>query len=476
MLKNLNGNMESWLVLLFCFFSGTGQTLATQFDYGINTGSSNVSANTTNATTGTLTSADAAVTAAQPSLAPLSSADLSSAFEVREGHLPPAGYARPPFHIIPSFTNTTPTGLNPNQIRNFYGFDQINITNQGKGQTIAIIDAYDDPNIVNDVKTFISTLQNSKGLGTACNFSKNNVVYANGSKPVTNAGWALEMALDVEWACAIAPQATILLVEAASNSYKDLMHAIDVATQGVYINGTKYKASVVSMSWGGSEFSGETAYDFHFKPTGVIFTASSGDSGTGVEYPAASPYVVAVGGTNTSTDTEIDSTDPGPDIYDYFYEGAWSGSGGGISQYESAPPYQYLNVKLFNNSQNKRGVPDVAYDGDPNTGVAVYSSVNYNGQSGWFQIGGTSVGAPQWAALFAIANSNRTIGNLSTDPTSQSGSPIYNAAASYATNFHDITTGANGTCNTVCGAGAYYDYVTGLGSPQANHIVPYLVQ
>ena len=421
-------------------------------------------------TTGTSTSTDTPVTVVQPGLVPLPSAtsstdavDLSNAFEVREGHLPPLGYARPPFHIIPNAT-TGPTGLNLKQIRQFYGYDQLT-NNQGQGQTIGIIDAYDDPNIAHDLAYFVSQMQ----LGQACSNFK--VIYANGSKPVTNAGWALEMALDVEWACAIAPQASILLVEAASNSYNDLMHAVDVAIK----NG----ASVVSMSWGGSEFSGETTYDSHFAKTGVIFTASSGDSGTGVEYPAASPFVVGVGGTTTTTDTETtaDSADAQNDYYDYFNEVAWSGSGGGQSKYEKAPQYQINFLKT--GSTQQRGVPDVAYDGDPNTGVAVYSSVKYNGQSGWFQIGGTSVGAPQWAALFAIANSLRVESGknrLSTNPASASGSPIYSAAttSSYPADYHDIIQGSNGICGSLCNTNLGYDYVTGLGSPQANNIVPAL--
>lgn len=386
------------------------------------------------------------------SLAALPSAadDPSSAFEVRQGQRPPLGYARPPFHIKRN-SITGPVGLLPQQIRHFYGFDQI--PNQGAGQVIGIVDAYDDPNIASDLAYFTTTL----GL-PSCDFQK---IYAAGKKPKTNAGWALEMALDVEWACAIAPQAKILLVEAASSSFSNLLAAVDVAI--------KMGASVVSMSWGGSEFAQEKSYDSHFSsPAGVIFTASSGDSGIGVEYPAASSYVVGVGGTTISTDPNGD----------YNGEGAWSGSGGGQSTYESEPYYQ-TGFQIPNDSGNKRGVPDVAYDGDPNTGVAVYNSVKYLGQSGWFQVGGTSVGAPQWAALFAIVNSLRAASNkpmLSTSPFSESGSPSYNAAAgsAYAVNYHDIIFGSNGTCGSLCTAATGYDYVTGLGSLQANNIIPAL--
>ena len=169
------------------------------------------------------------------------------------------------------------------QIRKFYGFDTI--TNNGEGQVIAIIDAYDDPYIDGDLDTFSSTFglpmckhpNSFTPSTTGCNFKK---IYASGSKPRANSRWALEISLDVDWTHAIAPNANIILVEAASNSFPDLMKAVDIAVQ-------QYRATVVSMSFGGSEFSTETAYDYHFNVPNVTFTASSGDSGDGVEYPAA---------------------------------------------------------------------------------------------------------------------------------------------------------------------------------------------
>src|SRR5262249_26215104 len=154
--------------------------------------------------------------------------------------------------------------------------------------------------------------------------------------------------------------------------------AVDAAVQA--------GAHQVSMSWGGSEFSSETSYDSHFKRSGVCFTASSGDSGAGVEWPAASPNVVSVGGTSL----KIDSTGA------VTSETAWSGSGGGVSVYEAKPTYQ-----TGWQSNTTRTVPDVSYLADPNTGVSVYIS-GYNGGSGWVTVGGTSVGAPQWAAILAL--------------------------------------------------------------------------
>lgn len=161
----------------------------------------------------------------------------------------------------------------------------------------------------------------------------------------------------------------------------------------------------------------------------------------------------------------------------YRSETAWSGSGGGQSVVENEPLYQAL-YPISNDPGGWRGVPDVSYDGDPNTGFSVYDTVRYQGQSGWFQVGGTSAGAPQWAALFAIANSMRVAGNKATlSSTSSTISPVYGVASSsnLSSNFHDILSGTNGNCGALCTAVAGYDYVTGLGSPQANNIINALV-
>ena len=264
--------------------------------------------------------------------------------------------------------------------------------------------------------------------------------YASGSRPKTDAGWSLEIALDVEWACAIAPQATIILVEAASNSYANLFQAVDVAVL--------QRASAISMSWGGGESSSEVTYDSHFVHSNVIFTASSGDGGYGVEYPAASPYVLAVGGTTLALDSSSGN---------YLWETAWSGSGGGLSGYQARPTWQSAA-----NSADSRGVPDVAYNGDPASGFSIYSSVRLQGQSGWFKVGGTSAGAPQWAAFIAIVNSGRAL-----RPALPLSGPaaIYSAWAPSSANFHDITSGTNGSCGALCNAAMGYDEVTGIGSP-----------
>ncbi|MGB9245893.1 MAG: hypothetical protein WCC03_21275, partial [Candidatus Acidiferrales bacterium] len=189
----------------------------------------------------------------------------------------PITYMRAPYsiHPLPDVTLTTPNGYSPAQIRQAYGFDQI--TNQGAGQIIGIIDAYDDPNAESDLAVFDQQF----GLPpcTTANgcFRK---IFGGSKHPKANADWALEISLDIEWAHAIAPKATILLVEATTNSLGDLLNAVDTAVR----NGS----SVVSMSWTVSEFSSESRQDNHFVSTGVTFLAASGDNGTGVAYPASS--------------------------------------------------------------------------------------------------------------------------------------------------------------------------------------------
>ena len=363
---------------------------------------------------------------------------------------PPDPSVHPPIHVKPAAT-TSPSGYSPSQIRHAYGFDLLSCAGAntcGAGQTIAIVDAYDDPNAESDLKTFSKTY----GLPdcTTANgcFSK---VFASGSKVRADQGWSLEISLDVQWAHAIAPGAKILLVEAPNNQLSSLMSAVDVAVSK--------GAMVVSMSWGSSEFSGESGYDNHFSKAGVVFFASSGDSGS-TSYPAASPYVIGVGGTTLRLDSTGNLISA---------ETAWSGSGGGRSAYENEPSYQ--SSYGITTTGGKRGIPDVSYNADPNTGVSVYDSVGYQGQKGWFVIGGTSAGSPQWAALAAIAA-----------PAVPDGNALYNAASTtttdpttgkteYALNYRDVTSGSNSGGYS---SGSGYDLVTGLGSPLANNLISYL--
>jgi subtilase family serine protease len=338
------------------------------------------------------------------------------------------------------------TGYTPSQIRRGYGFDQIK--DQGKGQTIAIAVAFDHPNIEEDLAVFDSTFDLP-----ACTIANGclHKVYASGLKPDTNSVWAFEIALNVEWAHAIAPQAKILLVEASADTLDDLLAAVDVAVA------SDLKPRTVSMTWGGPEFASEITEDNHFIGKDVAFFAASGDSGHGVIYPAASPYVVSVGGTTLQLDKDGNLKS----------EKAWSGSGGGLSSFEPEPNYQ-RTFPIPDNPLHMRGTPDVAYDGDPNTGVAVYDSIPYQASTGWFAAGGTSVGPPQWAALFAIVNSMRA----KNSPLTAGPAILYDTAKEQPAGFRDVTQGQNGSCQTICKAQPSYDYVTGLGSPQADNLIP----
>jgi subtilase family serine protease len=352
-----------------------------------------------------------------------------------------------PFFLTMGAGKKSVVGYTPAQIRHGYGFDQI--AGQGEGQTIAIVDAFDHPNIEQDLAIFNSTFSlPSCTTANGC-FRK---VYASGSKPETNSIWAFEISLDVEWAHAIAPQAKILLVEAPSDQLSDLLAAVDVATA------SNPKPTAVSMSWGLNELASEISDDSHFVGKNVTFFAASGDLGHGVIYPAASPFVMGVGGTTLALDKDGNVKS----------EKAWSGSGGGLSSLEPEPVYQRA-FPIPNNPLHMRGTPDVAYDGDPNTGVATYDSVSYLNSTGWFQVGGTSVGPPQWAALFAIANSMRGV------PLTGSTGLLYDIAKQEVSDFRDVKQGRNGPCQDVCTAEPGYDYVTGLGSPQADALIPDLM-
>jgi subtilase family serine protease len=346
-----------------------------------------------------------------------------------------AGHARPPIYI--NVTPATSTSYNPAQIRHGYGFDQLAAT--GAGQKIAIVDAYGNASIQSDMDTFCAQF----GLPAT-------TVQILGTNPGTDTGWALETALDVEWAHAIAPGATIILSVARSSGINDLLSAVDAAVSA--------GATVVSMSWGAAEFSGVSTYDSHFNKAGVTFTASSGDNGAGLEWPAVSPYVVSVGGTTLTLDSNNDRVS----------ETAWSGSGGGISSYVAIPSYQ-----SGWQSNAGRGVPDVSYLADPNTGVLVYDSVN----GGWFVVGGTSAGAPQWAAAIALANQLRLASGASA--IGAANPSIYSKAKGSTTTpysvsptyFYDVSSGNNGTYT----AAPPYDFVTGVGSLVANTLLPALV-
>src|SRR5712691_863852 len=219
----------------------------------------------------------------------------------------------------PLLTSSTPTGLPPSAIQAVYNLSGLSSSSgAGAGQIIAIVDAFHDPNALSDLNTFNSQYGYAQ-LSTCTSLSQSGPcfeqVFAQGKQPRVNAGWVLEESLDIEWAHAEAPAAKIVLVEAATNSSTNLFGAVVAANN--------LGASVVSMSWGGGEASGDTSLDADFTHAGTFYTASSGDSGHGVIYPSSSPNVIAVGGTtlNGCSGTSCNFTS----------ETAWSGSGGGIS-------------------------------------------------------------------------------------------------------------------------------------------------
>lgn len=301
------------------------------------------------------------------------------------------------------------SGVTPTAIKAAY-----NLPETGGQGTIAIIDAYDNPYVASDLKVFCTQF----GLPQATL-----EVHKMTSTVRGNTNWGLEIALDVQWAHAIAPNAKILLVEARSNSISDLLSAVNYA---------KGRSDVVaiSMSWGSSEFSSEASYDSYFTSSyGAAFYASSGDNGAGTSWPSVSSRVISVGGTTLSFANGAVSS-----------ETAWSGSGGGVSTYISKPTYQ------SGLSYQKRATPDVSYNGDPNSGFAVYDSYGY----GWVVVGGTSAGAPQWAAIHALG--------LTATATNIYNS--YSQTGSYGADFRDITSGSNGYSASVG-----YDLATGVGSP-----------
>jgi subtilase family serine protease len=375
-----------------------------------------------------------------------------------------AQHAQPLFQVQGA-AHANATGYTPDQIRHGYGFE--NVVNQGKGQIIAIVDAFDDPNIEDDLRVFDK--QFNLPACTTANGCFQKVF--DGSKPGQDLSgiWPLETALDVEWAHAIAPKAKILLVEAHADHLSDLLAAVHFALT--------FNPGTVSMSWGTAEslFSGaleETTDDLLFNSSYVTFFAAAGDSGNGtcgfdvngnpipgICYPAASPYVMGVGGTTLRLDT----------AGNYLSERAFSSGGGGQSAVEQEPSYQSAypipnEPRLF----PKRGVPDVAYIANP--GVAMYTSFTIPGTGqGWFEVGGTSVGPPQWAALVAIANSMRDPKKL---PLTGKHGVLYDAAKELNDDFNDITKGRNGTCGALCKAKPNYDYATGLGTPEADNLIP----
>ncbi|MEU5888208.1 S53 family peptidase [Streptomyces sp. NPDC047461] len=341
-----------------------------------------------------------------------------------------------PKTVKPNATSATPTGYGPSDLQDAYGLSAASSSN-GSGETIAIVDAYDDPNAAADLATYRSYY----GL-PACTvangcFKKVSQTGSTTSLPTADSGWAGEISLDLDMVSAIAPNAKILLVEASSSSMANLGKAVNEAVA--------LGAKFVSNSYGGSESSSDTSYDSsYFNHPGVAITVSAGDEAYGAEYPAGSKYVTSVGGTKLSTS----STTRG------WTESVWKtssteGTGSGCSAYDAKPSWQ------TDTGCTKRMISDVSAVADPATGVSVYDSYGSDG-TGWNTYGGTSASAPIIASVYALAGT----------PSSSS----YPAQFPYedTSALNDVTSGNNGTCTTsyFCTATSGYDGPTGLGTPQ----------
>ena len=382
--------------------------------------------------------------------------------------IPPA--AQPTIQIqlaagAAAWSESSPWGYSPQQIASAYGFNGIRFGSTpglGAGQTIAIVDAYNDPALVDSnspsfESSDLAQFDRQYGLPDPPSFLKvgqsGSASNLPGSDPAGSGvpgNWAEEEALDVEWAHAMAPAASIVLVETQSSNDSDLFAGARTAAA---IPGV----SVVSMSWGSAEFSGETGYDPSFTTpaghAGVTFVAATGDHGAPGMYPAYSPNVLAVGGTSLTI----------PTSGGYGGESGWSNGGGGTSLFEARPSYQ-AGVQ----STGHRTIPDVAAVADPNTGASVYDSYDGGASGPWMRSGGTSLAAPIWAALVAIADQGRaSAGGSALDGVSQVIPSLYGLPAA---DFHDVTTGGNGAFASVPG----YDQSTGLGTPVASLIAPAL--
>jgi subtilase family serine protease len=373
----------------------------------------------------------------------------------------------------------------PAQIRAAYGLSELPAVGAtvsaavaaslGAGQTIYLVDAGDNPNALSDLARFSAKfgLPACTGValtvaaplplaaaGPGCTFS---VAHTDSSgvmkagTPAYSVAWAPEIALDVQWAHAIAPLARLVLIEVNDASTKSLLGGVQLAN--------RMGAGVVSMSFGAPEGAWVTGTDSSFAATGMTYIASTGDAGTQVNWPAVSPHVLAVGGTS------LEWSGSGTR-----YEAAWSGSGGGISAHESLPSWQ-AGVRLPGvGALARRAVSDVSFNADPVTGQYVALTAPGSTTTNWNAYGGTSIAAPQWAGLVAIADAQRLAASKAM--LGDFHSTIYAAIAgvpgSYAAAFGDVVDGNDGSCAS-CNAAIGYDQATGWGSPNAGSLLPALM-
>lgn len=352
--------------------------------------------------------------------------EIAAADHARVCGVPHPGEAECHAHIIvdasgQAVPNATPAGLGPTQLRDAY-----KITGSGSSSTIiGIVDAFGYPNAESDLATYRSTF----GLPpcTTANGCFHKVDQRGGTSfPRSNTGWEQESALDLDMASAICPNCQLLLVEADTNSLANLAASVNTAA--------KLGAHVVSNSYGGGE-SGTTSIESSYNHPGIAITASSGDSGFGVQFPASSPHVTAVGGTSLTTASNTRG----------WTETVWSGAGSGCSTLYSKPSWQ-TDVGCA-----ERTVADVSAIADPNTGVAVFAPSSGK-KPAFLVFGGTSVAAPLIGAVYAV---NAGTVNFGSDPYAHTSA------------LFDVTSGSNGSCSPayLCTGEAGYDGPTGLGTP-----------
>jgi len=346
----------------------------------------------------------------------------------------PVGYAACDARVVtdanltPLATTAYSGGYSPPQLQAAYG-----LTGMTASTTVAIVDAYANPAATTVLD--LAAYRDRFSLGTADLTQYNQT--GGTTLASSNASWGLEEMLDLEMISAICPHCKIIYVGANSASFNDLAAAVDRAA----ILG----ATVISNSYGGSEFRSESLIAGHYSHPGVAITVSSGDSGYGVQIPAAFNTVTAVGGTtlklNTADNTRLSET-------------VWSGAGSGCSSYISKPAWQHDSACA------RRTVADVAAVADPYTGVAVYDSYGSSGGANWYVFGGTSVAAPIVGAVYALS------GNTTGVPASRAYAPPKDS-------LFDVTSGSNGLCvrgkNTsaayLCTGVSGYDGPTGNGTP-----------
>jgi subtilase family serine protease len=482
--------------------SGSGGTVAVQ-----SSGSASSSDQSSSSSSGSSSSNPVRSLADQlgHSLAPASQSQLNASLAVRNNGLvnPGAKSHAKVLQKLPANFLTNPADLTgqyrlymPRQLRHAYGIDQVPIAlhNFGAGETICIVDAFEQPFIQSDLEVFDQTF----GLPPA-DFQVIDLANGNGW---IDPDWSVEESLDVQQAHAIAPRASIILVEAVDNYSSSLLNAVDVCVES--------GASVVSMSWGlpfevppqncdpfdPNCYPGDAYESYHFQVPNVAFVASSGDNGIDLfGFPANTPYTFSVGGTSINLDMYGNRIpQPGAPAG----EAGWSdgvsiGSGGGLSQVFVQPDFQ-TGLKTY----GARAVPDVALNAALDSAVPVFDSVDfYVGEPGWLLVGGTSVAAPEWAGILALANAGRSQKLSAVNIQDQNGNfiqaslmnMVYAIAEGAPSSFNDLVSGCpyfaftpapplfyTGTLQNYFCAHSGYDYVTGLGTPNANVLIPYLQQ